>query len=1000
MRVDVSCSLVVRRLLALLAPAILAVASFSVPASATNNPNLKYESLETEHFRISYYAGEDEIAQRVADLAESILSRLAPAVGWPPNQRVEIGITDLTDVANGSAGALPYDQIHLNATAPDDLSPLGDVDDWYLELTTHEFTHVLHTDHIRGIPAIVNAVIGKTLSPNQVQPRWILEGLAVFEESSKTSGGRLRSSTWNMFMRADVLENNVAGLDQISTNVRRWPQGNLWYLYGSFFMQWIAETYGEQAIRLMIDDYGHQLVPYGINRSIRRATGRTYEELYPSFIDTLRRESNALVAKIRARGLREGTRITYHGQAANGPRFTPRGAWGASGDQLVYYRDDGHSTAGVYRVPVRRDANGAFLREDDAELVVRTLGGGYVGFLPDKSFVFDSIESYDNLYGFYDLAWMPSGAKSPSGLEGNRVRLTNGFRAYEPDVSPDGKHVAFATNHHGTSYLQMADLDVRGGDVKNLHTLVRSARFDQAYAPRWSPDNRHVAYSSWTHGGYRDVRIVDTWDGSFVEVTHDRAVDSGPVYSPDGKTLYFHSDRTGVTNIYAYDVEHGTLKQVTNVTSGAFQPTISPDGKTLVYLGYTHEGYDLFAMELDPSKFLDALPYVDDRGSPPPEPPHARSTRHGYNPLHTLVPRNYLVSTSPGDFGQAISLTVSGSDILGLHTVSGSIGLETERPDPQFNISYGYGGFPFNLSLNFYRNIAPGATYSLGPNSVSWVQSAIGGSVSLNYSIPHSYDSQGFQIVYSVNSISGDIGLDQQPLDPYDTPHPASSQQLAAVASFNWSYGNAQSYLWSVSAEKGFNLSAGIDLSHPAIGSDYRGFRGHADFETYLKVPWLRHHVVALHAGGGMIGGSFPGGPFYVGGFIDVAPQDQVTSFLNGGGFLYQNGFALRGYPVAFQTGNYYGLFDAEYRFPIVNIDHGPSTLPFTLNRISGNVFYDLGSAFNDPLQATFLSGVGAEIWVDTTLGYFASFDFRVGYARGLSGGGIDKVYFVAAIPY
>ena len=64
-----------------------------------------------------------------------------------------------------------------------------------------------------GAECIVNAVLGKTLAPNQVQPRWILEGLGVYAESARTSAGRLRNSQWDMFMRADVLENHVAGLD-------------------------------------------------------------------------------------------------------------------------------------------------------------------------------------------------------------------------------------------------------------------------------------------------------------------------------------------------------------------------------------------------------------------------------------------------------------------------------------------------------------------------------------------------------------------------------------------------------------------------------------------------------------------------------------------------------------------------------------------------------------------------------------------------------------------
>jgi outer membrane protein assembly factor BamA len=429
------------------------------------------------------------------------------------------------------------------------------------------------------------------------------------------------------------------------------------------------------------------------------------------------------------------------------------------------------------------------------------------------------------------------------------------------------------------------------------------------------------------------------------------------------------------------------------------QPEISPDEKTLVYVGYTHEGYDLFAMDIDPSKFLDVPEYVDDRPPPPPEPRHVLAKRVAYNPFHTLVPRSYVVGTSPSDFGQAFGISVSGSDIAGWHSLSASLTFETQDPDPQFNINYDYGRLPFDLVASAYRSIAPGPTYTLGSNSVGWVQSAIGASVGINYSIPRAFETHNFSIGYSVNSVYGDIGFAQQPINPYDTPQ-LPSQQTATLMSIGWSYGNAQSFLWGVSAEKGFNVSASLDLSHPVIGSDYRGFRAKADFTTYVAMPWLRHHVVALHAGGGMMGGNFPGGPFYVGGFVDLGPQDQATSFLNGGNFLYQSGFVLRGYPVAVQTGQYYTLAQAEYRFPIVNIDRGPSTVPLMLNRINGNVFFDLGSAFDDPRSASYLSGVGAELWVDTTLGYFAAFNFRVGYARGLAKGGIDKVYFVAAVPY
>ena len=100
------------------------------------------------------------------------------------------------------------------------------------------------------------------------------------------------------------------------------------------------------------------------------------------------------------------------------------------------------------------------------------------------------------------------------------------------------------------------------------------------------------------------------------------------------------------------------------------------------------------------------------------------------------------------------------------------------------------------------------------------------------------------------------------------------------------------------------------------------------------------------------------------------------------------------------EAGRSYALGNVEYRFPIVNVDHGPSTLPVFLNRVSGTLFVDYGSAFDDAAVAKFKTGVGAELWNDFTIGYIESFTFRLGYARGLASAGLDKTYFVATIPY
>jgi outer membrane protein assembly factor BamA len=190
-------------------------------------------------------------------------------------------------------------------------------------------------------------------------------------------------------------------------------------------------------------------------------------------------------------------------------------------------------------------------------------------------------------------------------------------------------------------------------------------------------------------------------------------------------------------------------------------------------------------------------------------------------------------------------------------------------------------------------------------------------------------------------------------------------------------------------------MGLGLDVADPLLASDARGYAATVSFATYLGIPWLKHHVLALHGGGGTSGGTSIGGaPFYVGGFVELPLMNVVQNS------LVQGGIVLRGYPVVVESGTNYALFNGEYRFPIVNIDRGASTLPFFLERVSGAAFVDYGSAFNDAASARFKTGAGGELWFDMILGYTLGFTFRTGFARGLASQGIDKTYFVAAVPF
>jgi Tol biopolymer transport system component len=195
------------------------------------------------------------------------------------------------------------------------------------------------------------------------------------------------------------------------------------------------------------------------------------------------------------------------------------------------------------------------------------------------------------------------------GATGESLRRVTDF-GHDPSWSPDGREIAVADERAIDPYLryQVSALwAVRVADgSKRLVTK------GDAVQPAWSPHGDRIAF--WRardeKASQRDLATVPASGASdesaIVAVMDDPAVDWSPAWSPDGKYLYFASDRGGTMNLWRVAIDEGTGRvlgqpePLTTPSLAAERPSLAR-GRLVAYASVSTRS-SLFRIALDDRK--------------------------------------------------------------------------------------------------------------------------------------------------------------------------------------------------------------------------------------------------------------------------------------------------------------------------------------------------------------------------------------------------------------
>ena len=161
-----------------------------------------------------------------------------------------------------------------------------------------------------------------------------------------------------------------------------------------------------------------------------------------------------------------------------------------------------------------------------------------------------------------------------------------------PSWSPDASRLAYVSFEGGASGIYVQELETGRRQLVSSHPGINGA-------PAWSPDGQRLAMTLSMGDSNLDIYVLNPATNELTRLTRNAAIDTEASWAPDGKTIYFTSDRAGGPQIYSVPSAGGTPKRVTFEGSYNARPRISPDERSLAVVHNDRGNFRIALVDLE-----------------------------------------------------------------------------------------------------------------------------------------------------------------------------------------------------------------------------------------------------------------------------------------------------------------------------------------------------------------------------------------------------------------